>query len=292
MTEDVLKTKSFWQEAIYFSVTRREKEYLILFLTLYVPLFLLIFQPFGINNYDPSHSIGLDFLLAALGFGLVIGASMWMYEFLVVPKVFHHQTIHQRLLHVIVEVLLLSFATFFFYNYLGDFHDWHWGSFLQFVRDMGLLGSLPVGLMFLYFKYNHAKNSYTALLHRSQQGKRQQKASLVHISSDSGKDHLMVLPSSLLYIEAQDNYVAIYHLENGQVKKSLLRSTMKRLENILEDQSVKRCHRSYMINLNMVEKVNKTSHRAHIHLMHVADPIPVSRKYLSILDAALAADHS
>ena len=43
---------------------------------LFVALFLLAFQPFGVNNFDPTFSIRLEFALAVAGFGAVITATV------------------------------------------------------------------------------------------------------------------------------------------------------------------------------------------------------------------------
>ncbi len=290
MSTNTFQKQSFWQQSVNFLATKREKWGLILFLALYIPLFLLIFQPFGVNNYDPTHSIRWEFFIAAIGFGLVNGVSMWLYEFVIAPRLFTKRTRAIFIIRMVLELLLLSFTTYLFYNVLGNFHDWNWPSFFGFVRDVGLSGLIPLGLVFLYFNYKRTRSSYEALLNKSKFNRRRH--DLVRITSDNGKENLVIASKGLLFIEAQDNYVAVYHIENDRVKKSLLRTTMKRLENLLTDQSIVRCHRSYMVNMGKVEKVSGPTHQLKIHLEHIEKPIPVSKTYVPVLEEGLTAHHS
>ena len=63
---------------------------------LFVALFLLAFQPFGVNNFDPTFSIRLEFALAVAGFGAVITATVAANEFLPRPLVLRRLARYQR----------------------------------------------------------------------------------------------------------------------------------------------------------------------------------------------------
>ena len=56
--------------------------------------------------------------------------------------------------------------------------------------------------------------------------------------------------SHLLYIEAVGNYVKVNHLHDGQVRSDMLRTTMKQMEETLQDYPmIVRCHRAFLVNL-------------------------------------------
>ena len=280
---------AFWNTSIVVLETRKEKWYIILFLTVFIPVFLLVFQPFGVNNYDPSHRIGASFLFASIGFGIINGVVLALYEFGITPFLFKKSTRAGLALRLFLLVILLSSATYLFYNVLGHFHDWKWVSYFGFIRDIALMSILPLSLIFLYFNYRNTKEAYEILLQQPQTPTLQK--SLIELTSDNGKDSISIPADALLYIEAQDNYVSIFHLMQDQVKEQLLRTTMKTLGTELKDTGVLRCHRSYFVNINRVIKAKGNGHQMKLYLSEITSPIPVSRSYLPSLKEIMATHH-
>ncbi len=78
----------FWSKPVFFLRSKKEKWGLIIFLALYIPLFLLVFQPFGVNNYDPTHAIRMEFVIAAIAFGIVNFITLFIFEFAITPYFF------------------------------------------------------------------------------------------------------------------------------------------------------------------------------------------------------------
>lgn len=87
--------------------------------------------------------------------------------------------------------------------------------------------------------------------------------------------------SSILYIEAQENYVRIYYMDADQVKSYQLRATMKKLEESITANGLVRCHRSYFVNPRHIHALRKDKDNyifAEIDdRAHTA--IPISKKY-------------
>ncbi len=64
----------------------------------------------------------------------------------------------------------------------------------------------------------------------------------------------MILIDSILYCESDDNYTTLI-LKNN--KKLIVSRTLKEIEEMLEEYSFVRVHRSYLININEIEKYIK-----------------------------------
>lgn len=62
--------------------------------------------------------------------------------------------------------------------------------------------------------------------------------------------HLKIVldPQTILYISAEENYVNIYYSESGRVREFNLRSSMKAIDELCQDNGLVRCHRSFYIN--------------------------------------------
>ena len=94
-----------------------------------------------------------------------------------------------------------------------------------------------------------------------------------------------IIPISKLdYAEAQDDYVA---LASGG-KKHLKQQTVSSLESALDPKHFLRIHRSYIVNLERVARIEPYGKDTHIAILHDGTRLPVSRsgytRLKSILD--------
>lgn len=104
---------------------------------------------------------------------------------------------------------------------------------------------------------------------------------LIRFHDDKKRLKLVAASDAVLYIEAEDNYVHIVHLDNGRVRDFVLRSSMRALEELLQRHGLVRCHRSYFINPERVELLRKDENgyfQACLDREGLA-PIPVSKRY-------------
>ena len=112
---------------------------------------------------------------------------------------------------------------------------------------------------------------------------------LVRFHDDQKRLKFIISSPAILYIEAEDNYVHIVHLDNGKVKDFTLRSSMRALEETLTRHGLVRCHRSYFVNADHVELVRKDINGYALAQLdrNGLEPIPVSKKYYESLSALL-----
>jgi hypothetical protein len=280
--------QKFFKKEVTIHQSNRDKWSLVVFMTVFVPLFLLIFQPFGVNNFDTTHSISSVFLFSMIGFGLVQGVALIIYEFGIVPLVFKSSRLSAFIIRMGIELILIAAVTFLYYNILGNFHDWYFGSFLDFIFNVGLMSIIPIAIIFLYSIYRNSRKAYQQL---ELQPKLALNEQYIKLQSANGKEQLTLTKADLLYIEAQDNYISVHYLEKGAVKKQLLRAKIKDIGANLNDDFIIRCHRSYIVNINTVVKVIRDAHQMQLFLAQINDPIPVSRSYIPDLEALLDVHH-
>lgn len=289
MENIVESIKLFWDKPVFLLKTKKEKWGLIIFLALYIPFFLLVFQPFGVNNYDPTHKIRLEFLIAAIVFGIVNFITLFIFEFAITPYLFKGNSRLTFAIKMFTELIALSATTFLTYNLFGNFHDWSWTSFLGFIRDISLSSIIPISLIFLYYNYKKTKEEYEYLMDLPKNTSSNKE--LINLKSDSGKDIISISKDAILFVEAQDNYVAIQYLGGDTSKRELLRTTMKTLEEKLEPYSIVRCHRSFMVNINNINKVTGNAHKLNLYVTNSRLPVPVSRSYVSKIKLLLDIHH-
>lgn len=100
---------------------------------------------------------------------------------------------------------------------------------------------------------------------------------------------IVLLPESILYITAEENYVNIFYSDNGKLRNYVLRSSMKALDELCQDNGLIRCHRSYYINPSHVKVLRKEKEGviyAELDAQEIIH-IPVTKRYYDHLSEML-----
>ena len=112
---------------------------------------------------------------------------------------------------------------------------------------------------------------------------------LIRFYDEQKRLKLVVSSDSVLFVEAEDNYVHIVHMDNGRIRDYALRSSMRALEELLMRHGLVRCHRSYFLNPMHVDLLKKDP--GGYFLAHLDQEglkgIPVSKRYYEGLTAYL-----
>ena len=95
--------------------------------------------------------------------------------------------------------------------------------------------------------------------------------------------------SSVLFIEASENYIIVNYEENGIKKKCQIRNTMKSVEPLCETAGFVRTHRSYIVNPAHIKLIRRSESGYYFADLGTGDEegIPVSRKYYDNVTSVL-----
>lgn len=96
---------------------------------------------------------------------------------------------------------------------------------------------------------------------------------------------LVVSTSSVLYIEAEENYIKVTYLDGAQLCSYMVRCSMKSIETLCAEFGLMRCHRSYYINPTHIKALRREREGvivAQIDVDSAAD-IPVTKRYYDAL---------
>lgn len=230
-----------------------------------------LYLPFNVNNWYRNETIPMFVILS--GFGLV-GMLVLMISQLVIREVLKIKVVRMYgiILWFLVELILLSITMYFIYgNTSLSGSEMLNEIFLTFKYTILVLIIPYAGVLFYLFTSQKGENIET-LLNASNH--------LVNILDENGELHIAVDLDQLLYIKSADNYVAVYFEKDKKVRKELVRTTLKRLEIELDEYPIRRCHRSYMVNINKISVSMKSNQGLSLALKNYADEIiPVSKNY-------------
>ena len=82
-----------------------------------------------------------------------------------------------------------------------------------------------------------------------------------------------------MFFHAQDNYVIIHFIKDLQHVKEIIRTTLKKIKDDLNEQhNLFHCHKSYIVNLDKVINVSGNAQGLKLHFDSINEIIPVSRQ--------------
>jgi hypothetical protein len=248
-------------------------------------LFLIVFLPFGVSNYDPNHEYTLEFLMAMSLFGVSTGVTILASEFLLKPQVPGANTLRGVVLWSVWTCGIVGLANYLLYNLMGQWHDFGLLSALLFVINCTAVLVFPLIGTFFFFRYRDLRSSFEAVLERDSSGSDPDQ--LVTFAGTGTGDRIVLRLQDFLYGQAQDNYVELHYQEGDEPHRHLLRATLTSLTKETEGTGIERCHRSYMVNLGRVTRVRGSGSSLYLSLEGIAEPIPISRSYREQVLASL-----
>jgi len=245
---------------------------ILIFLSLFPPIFIMIFNPFGIIS---MHSLVTYF--AILGYG-IIGAGI-SYFFVQLCKTRCSKYLQSKNAFGLIitggtYLLILTIGNFIYNNLLANFENLSWLIFLYMFIKTSLIAILP--LCFIgFWLYNRKLKGAVNQNSNNIQNK------LLHIISDNNRDRLSLPYEDLYYIKKEDNYVLVHFGRSSKLEKRMIRSTLTKIERMIQSPNIRRCHNSFIVNLDKVREVKKNASGMRLRLEQVDRELRVSKKFVS-----------
>lgn len=264
-------------DTFYFINGRKYKLVLALSSSLFSFLFLLFFQPFGINNYRPDEKITLIFAAAMAAFGILIFLGFLFCEFFLKSKLITKSDKTSLAMWLFIEIVFICSFSFLLYNYAGNFHDFYWSSYVKHIFEMGSVLIFPMFGTLFYFKHSTVIKNYEEILSISKEKTKLDE--IVLLSGEYKKDQIALNLNSIVYVQSEDNYASLNYIENNQLKRYLIRSTLTGLEKKLNSELIVRCNRSTLVNLVHLESSKQVSNKLALILKGVNKAFEVSKPH-------------
>jgi hypothetical protein len=250
---------------------------------IFVGFFLLLFQPFDI--YKIEHNNKNVFIL---GFGLVTFLAMMITYFffpLIFKKFYCAETwkIKKEFTHIIVNIILITFLniaySIFFCESCVQFHLVWFKVFIFSFLSVLVIGLFPIIFMLIIYQNMILKRNIRNAEALTQTIKHQKvESSDMIIFSVNKKKMLSLRSDQLILIESNGNYINVYYENRNLIKRDIIRNTLKNIEYITTNSSnFIKCHKSYIVNLNKLKKVNGNAQGYKVELEAIDFEIPVSR---------------
>ena len=259
---------------------------MVLFVSIFAIVFINVYKPFGSGKWmiDENEIISAKYLLwstilVCIGMSVVAISRVIMYNYSRNPK--HRITYLKYAIWVFIELLLLSGAftvlALIVSKKLNLTSDDPLEIYKNAMQNTFFIIGIPYFICILYFSYQERSAKLKELMDENIGFK---SSNLISLRDARGVLQLSVAKESLLYIESADNYICIWYKKNEILKKQLLHITMKDVCEQLADTSIVRCHRSYMINLDLVKVMRREKGNLFLELGETGvREIPISKTY-------------
>jgi DNA-binding LytR/AlgR family response regulator len=106
----------------------------------------------------------------------------------------------------------------------------------------------------------------------------------IEFISENEADNIRLQISEIIFVKSADNYVEIGFRDGGEIRKKMVRNTLKNIEKQLKEfNNFVRTHRSSIVNIQYIDKLNKNFNNYWLTLIDTKETIPVSRQYLMVV---------
>jgi LytTr DNA-binding domain len=256
----------------------------------FVALFLFLFKPFGTTVAPGAH---WTYFKLCLLYGLVTVVVVVAVNVLtkLFPKLFEeeHWVVWKEILFNLFFISCIGagnmlLAHFMWRTPLNARSFWDW----QFITFTVGIFPTVVGAFVKQMKLSKQYEQEAAQIAPKPHAVHVTNEQKIVLEGDNQQENLSLQPDQLVYISAADNYVRVYYLENGQLLNKMLRATMKKMEDaVVAYPYLFRCHRTYLVNMEMVVKVSGNAQGYRLHLKNLEETIPVSRNLNAVVQKML-----
>ena len=244
----------------------------------FVFFFLFIFKPFGLQVLS-----GKVLITITCGYGLVTTVYLTIHLFIIVSFL-HEQnwTVGKDIINTMIIIAMIGLCN---YTYHSIFFSQTFVliKLIEFQLETLAVSFLPVSLITL-LKQNFLLKKYLQEAEEINRRKGHKiddnrDDTLITISAQNPRNDFICNCNDILYFHALDNYVIIHFIKDSNYLKEILRTTLKKAKDDLNEYpNFYQCHKSYIVNLNKVKNVSGNAQGLKLHFNNINEIIPVSRQ--------------
>lgn len=251
----------------------------ILFTAIFSLAFVNLYRPFESARWVDVSEIGYflySCLFVFVGICVIAISRVIMYVF--VKRVYLSYL--EYIIWLITEIVCLSgFYTLYVIWLNPELNFFVWDDIISVFKEVNintfLVVFIPYLVSWLYINNITLRKRVVEL-----ESKEKLQSEVINFSDEKGENKLSLSSSSIMFIESADNYVEINYVTQNKINKFLLRNSMKRVEEILVNTNICRCHRSFMVNIERVAAMRRNADELEIEF-NIPDikKVPISKTY-------------
>ena len=266
-------------------------------ISIFIPLFLGLFQPFGLRSANYDHMIFI-----VLGYGLVTFLSL-IINVVLLPSIFKSffaekgWTVIKQIFWFCWNVVTIGLANYFYSEVIFNTFSIHFYAILYFIFNSFIISIIPISFLTI-LNYNQllkknliVSNEMNNRLINQETSKNEEQEIILY--SENNKQKINTTSENLLFVESVGNYVSVCYLKDKTAQKTLIRNTLKNIdEQLSNNRFIIKVHRAFIVNIIHIEKINGNSQGYRLQLRNTDGEILVSRNYIQGLKSAIQLNES
>lgn len=273
---------------------------MVIFVPIFALLFISIYSPFDFNQIDTegkvlswlniqSRELAVQLIMLGLILiGMAVAAvSRWIMSIYTRQRQISYVTyISWIACEILAMTLLYTLAGFSIEPSKG----------LMTIFSNSLVKTffmllIPYTLCYIYFIWQERVAQLRVIRERLAEDETALQAAYLQIYDEKGEMRLSVRREHLLMIESADNYVCVWYIYNNAPKKVLVRNTLKHVAEHFASTHVQRCHRSYMVNLDLIKVLRREKEGVFVEFGVESVPdVPISKTYIENINKWLVGE--
>jgi hypothetical protein len=250
---------------------------LVIFCGVFGCLFLIIFQPFNLNLGFTQVNAPLFIIFAFFTIAGMVALALTQFAFRSLFNV-NLTTRLSFLMWSLVEFFFITLAIHTVDVIILQLSFFDVNEFLLNLKHTSLVVVLPYffGILLLHVQEQlQVVQELTVKITKSARSNDN-----VTINDEKGKAAMNIAVRNIVYFKSEDNYIFLYHKQDQELRKELIRTNLKKLEQELDLPNLIRIHRSYMINSQNLISAIKTSKGYKVKMDdNAVHHLPVSTSY-------------
>lgn len=247
---------------------------------LLIYIFLIVFQPFGTENFRHQYKYLLLF-----PYSVIFGSAFLAADLSIIR--FRDWNIGSELLKVTGILFLASILSYFYNTLFISQVTLSLGNYLYMFLYCLALG-IPISTIYILSRYIYLKRTHEKTAEEVSRQLADQNNPTVAtfnkiLSISVNNTDFQIPEENFICAQSMENYCSIYFSENDQVRKHVVRISLSKLLDQVQTDSIKKCHRSYIVNLNQVKNLKGNAQGYRLFLSQIDFELPVSRSFISLI---------
>lgn len=261
---------------------------LLLFISILSFLFSYFFEPFVVNVNE--HKISYFWILLIHAFTPFPIAYLYFILLNNSKKDTEIWTLGKEIFHLSMILLIIGITSFLIRDLIYTNPDnWSFKYFWEEIRNTFLIGILllvvvlPINLERLINKHKASLKEITPINFDSTSHNL-----IISIKNSMSEDCFELKIKDFLFAKVESNYTEVYTFSTNKIHKTLIRVTLKDLEEQLKlvSHNIFKTHRSYLVNLNKINSISGNAQGYELVLKNSSLKVPVSRSNITKFNTA------
>lgn len=276
---------------INIDLKKRVRLTIIIFVSVF--LFFIAFQPFGLNNETFITCVKMSAYYSSAG--LIIGALNLIIIPFIFPNVFKEisWTLKKNIIWGFWNLFSFASLIFIAHNIYYSFNSFTIQVYLKHLYYILIIG-FPLNVIIDILQQNFLLKKHVKIANNLNNSFENEKQVTPEKILKFEIDRFKVIEftiDKLIYVEALGNYINIV-FQNDGTRKITIREPIGNIERMVGDYvNIIKTHRSYLLNINYIDKVTGDSQGLKVRLKDSDSIVPVSRSKIMEFRQRLAANN-